>query len=857
VSETTPMMRQYMSIKEQHKDAVLFFRMGDFYEMFRDDAKEVSKLLNLTLTSRQGILMCGIPYHASSNYIGRLLKMGKKVAICEQTEMPPKGKGIAKREVVEIITPGTVVDENYLDKGSNNYLAAIGYINNVINFSYIDLSTGSFYTTLTEFDRGDEFIKSEIFRLSPGEILLQDSLLEEKRFNFLEEGEYFLNKMPDWSFNIYSGEELLKKQFSTNSLKAFGIDDNSAHVLSAGVIIEYINDTAKSLLPHICDIKTYSENDYLALDEATRKNLELVRNLHDGSKHYTLFEVLDQSISPMGTRLIKNWIQHPLKDLNAILYRQERISFFHREQKILQELREALKPVLDLERLCSRVAMDKAHAKNLLAIGTSIKQYKVIKLLLSEIKELELLFYQQEIGEEKLNNLLELLNNSIAPEPSILLTEGRIIRDGYNEELDNLRKIKNNSRQILDEYLEGERQTTGITNLKIKYNRILGYFFDVTKSQLDNIPSHFNRRQSLVGSERFTTERLGEIENEINSASDKIIELEKTLFLKIRDQVKDKLLLLQRVSHFFSNIDCLQSLAYCATVNGYIKPELTLDRETKIIDGRHPVVEVHLPPGEFVPNSLILGSKENSFALITGPNMAGKSTYLRQTALITLMAQIGSFIPVTEGKISVVDRIFCRVGATDNLARGESTFLVEMNETAYILRNSTDKSLIIMDEVGRGTSTEDGLSIAWAVSEYLLDRIRAKTLFATHYHELTELNHNNMVNLSLKVEERGQNILFLKKITPEPSNNSYGIHVASLAGIPTEVILRAKEILTQIEGKKNKISIAKKDSSKEQFNLFDEKDMVISDLNGLNIDNMTPIEALNRISQWKKQLSSS
>ena len=538
MSETTPMMKQYLSIKEQHKDAVLFFRMGDFYEMFRDDAREVSKLLNLTLTKRQGILMCGIPYHASQNYIGRLLKLGRKIAICEQTEMPPKGKGIAKREVVEIITPGTIVDEDFLDKGSNNYLAAVGYDENVINFSYIDLSTGAFYTTLTPLEGGDDFLRSELFRLAPGELILQESLLEKDDFQFLREGSFFLNKMPDWTFDARAGEALLKKQLSLNSLKAFGIEGNSPLVMSPGVILEYIEETAKSLLPHIDSIKVYSESDFLALDEATRKNLELVRNLHDGSRHYTLLEILDHSMTPMGARQLKNWIQHPLKDMDPIMYRQSRVEVLHGDQLLLQKLREDLKPILDLERLTARVAMDKAHGKNLLAIGKSIGQYSLIHDIFEENKKAAELLRDPSISNRELSELTDLLDRAILDEPSILLTEGRIIRDGFNDELDHLRNLKQNSRQILDDYLNEERSSTGINNLKIKYNKIIGYFFDVTKSQLEQVPGHFIRRQSLVGSERYTTDRLAQIETEINNASDKIIELEKELFLEVRSEVK-------------------------------------------------------------------------------------------------------------------------------------------------------------------------------------------------------------------------------------------------------------------------------------------------------------------------------
>lgn len=871
MSDNTPMMKQYISIKEQHKDAVLFFRMGDFYEMFKSDAVEVSRILNLTLTKRNGIQMCGIPYHAASNYIGRLLKAGKKIAICEQTAMPEKGKGIATREVVEIVTPGTVVDENYLDKKNNNYLAALGKIKDTYSFAFLDLSTAEFFVTSFPEDQIIENIRKEIFRISPGEILVQEELLEDKRFRFLQQGDFFLNSIENWRYDLRSSLVILKQHFSTVSMKGFGFTDEDFQLLSAGVLLSYIEETAKSVLPHIRSLKAYSDKDFLSLDEATQKNLELVRNLQNGGSHYTLLEILDESITSMGGRHLRNWILHPLCRVDEIKLRQNRISSLYKDQRNLMSIRDCLKSVSDIERLSARVAMDKAHARDLLSLKSSIQQFGIVLNLASSVKDLlndqsGQIFDNASLGilDQELKPLWHLLERAIQEEPSILLTEGRLIKEEYDAELDRLRTLKNNSRKLLEAYLEEEKKLTGIHNLKIKYNKIIGHFFEVSKGQLSLIPEHFIRRQSLVNAERFSTDKLSSIEVELNNASDNILELEKNLFIEIRASVKEKLAELQAVGLFFAELDSYQSLAYVATVRGYHKPTINENADIRIIMGRHPVVEAHLPPGEFVPNHSLFNQTDRSFSLITGPNMAGKSTYLRQTALLVLMAQIGSFIPAQEAEIGVVDKIFCRVGATDNLARGESTFLVEMNETSNILRNSTDRSLIIMDEVGRGTSTEDGLSIAWAISEYLMEQIGAKTLFATHYHELTQMESPKMINLSLEVREEGEKISFLKRLVESPSNNSYGIHVASLAGIPENVIERAREILRFLENRKKgnhpqegmkPPKETKRSLTRDQFDLFSREELVQSELKGLDLDKTTPLDALNLLARWKKEWS--
>ncbi len=854
------MMRQYKRIKQSHTDSILFFRLGDFYEMFLSDAKEASSILNLTLTKRHNIPMCGIPYHAAHSYISRLLKAGKKIAICEQTRMPENGKGIAEREVVEIITPGTVVDEDFLEKDKNNYLLAAGVIRNKLSISYTDLSTGEFFTSSFDAERTVDILKRELLRLSPGELLIQQSLLEDNNdvARLLDEHNNLLvNRYPDWAFDITNSSELLKKQFKLHSLKGFGISDDDPAVFSCGIILEYIADTSKSLLPHIRKLNILNDRDFLLLDESSLRNLEITGNLQDGSKRYSLLEVLDNTRTAMGARKLKSWLLHPLVNVDEIELRQKRVGALYHNQILLSGINEKLSGILDIERLTSRIAMEKAHAKDLLAIRNSLRSSLKLNTLLAEWKSEEgpgtLPPEIQKTAEE----ILELLKNAIDEDPSTLLTEGRMIKSGFSSELDELKDLRKHSKKILTEYLEKEKEDSGISSMKIRYNKIIGYFIEVTKTNLDHVPSHFIRRQSLVSAERFTTDRLIELETNLNSASDKAVELEKKLFLEIRDYVKNEIETLLGLSSYIAEIDCLSSLAGAATKYGYIKPVVKASGSVEIINGRHPVVEANMPFGEFVPNSLTFKSDNVSFALITGPNMAGKSTYLRQNALIILMAQIGSFIPAESAEIGIVDRIFCRVGASDNLARGESTFMVEMNETANILNSATEKSLVIMDEVGRGTGTNDGLAIAWAVSEYLLNRIKAKTLFATHYHELTLFEHPDLINLSLDVRESGGEIVFLKRIKSGPADASYGIHVAGLAGLPEEVILRASVIQNELENREQNrdISLNTDNFPKETkpSELFSAEDMLLSELSGFNLDNCTPLEALNKISEWQKK----
>ena len=865
MAETTPMMRQWKNLKRDHRDSILFFRLGDFYEMFEDDAREVSGILNLTLTKRHGIPMCGIPYHASHGYIGRLLKAGKKIAVCEQISLPKDGKGIAERKVVEIITPGTVVEEDFLERDRNNYLLSLGKYRNFLSLAYIDLSTAEFTVAALEngTSRGD--LKRELLRLSPREIIVQESLLEDKNCGAVlsELSDVVVNRYPDWSFDLKSSAELLKKQLKTANLKGFGIEDDDPALYACGILLEYLGDTSQSLLPHVKNVILHREENYLGLDESSLKNLEILNNLQDGSRRFTLLDTLNATKTSMGSRKLRNWLIHPLLDPEAISARQDRVAYLYHNQIQLNSIRETLRGLMDLERLSSRIALEKAHAKDLVSVRNTLTGVEELVKSLSDWHVRELLWARSGEEDASLLILRDLLDRSIAEEPSILLTEGNLIRAGFSEELDRLKEMKENSQKILRDYLEEEKGATGISSLKIRYNKIIGYFLEVTKSNLAHVPSHFIRRQSLVGNERFTTDRLIELETNLNNAREKAVDLEKSLFLEVRGQVKERISDLLSAADALSVLDCYASLAYVATRYGYVRPQVDSGRDLHIVDGRHPVVEAHLPQGEFVPNSLTADVPARAFSFITGPNMAGKSTYLRQNALIVLMAQTGSFVPASEARIGCVDKIFCRVGASDNLARGESTFLVEMNETAFILRTATERSLIIMDEVGRGTSTNDGLSIAWAVTEYLVKRVKAKTLFATHYHELTLLKLKGIQNLSLEVVENRGEIIFMKKIQQGPAASSYGIHVAQLAGLPDEVILEARRILEELEIREGEVKSAllqtggrpPQSKAAEQGSLFSKGELLEKEIGGIDLNRTTPLEALNLISRWKQDLS--
>ena len=719
---------------------------------------------------------------------------------------------------------------------------------------------GEFETFAFKEESLKEILSRELVRLDPGEFIIQESILEYNPVieKILNEFKKTINRYPDWYFNLENSRDILKKQFNVDTLKGFGFSDDSPEILSAGVLIEYLLDNFRNLLPHITKLSIYDEGTYMGLDENSLKNLEILKNLQDSSSKYTLFNVLDYTKTSMGSSVLKRWLTAPLRKKKSIEYRHSCVDFFYRNQILLSEIRRYLSSVIDIQRLSSKIALDKANAKNLIGLKNALISIKSIFDMLNEYSEKSVFHY---LNDEKLLDttafIREKIEKSIKEEPSILLNEGNLIKNGYNKELDRLRNIHENSRDILNKYIEDEKNRSNIPNLKIRYNKIIGYFLEVTKSNLKQVPEHFIRRQSLVGAERFTTEKLIDLESELNSAFEKIITLEKELFTSIRGIIKKYIPFLIDISEKISEIDCLQSMAQAATINGYTKPLITDKKDLYIKNARHPVVEAYMGTGEYVPNDINLNKKSN-FILLTGPNMAGKSTYLRQCALIVLMAQAGSFVPAGDAEIGIVDKIFCRVGASDNLARGESTFLVEMSETANILRSATKSSLVIMDEVGRGTSTNDGLSIAWSICEYIISKIMSKTLFATHYHELINLDYPEIENLSMNAVEKEGKLIFLKKVKKGAANKSYGINVAEIAGIPYEVIVRGKEILAKYDN-----PCMKKDTyndetapveTNRQIDLFSSDHLIAQEILSLDIKNLTPLDSLNIINKWQEKL---
>jgi DNA mismatch repair protein MutS len=841
--------------------------------------------------------MCGIPYHAARSYIARLLKLGKKIAVCEQLSEPSKGRGLVEREVVEVITPGTTVDEDFLDKGTSNFLGALAEAAKAVSFSYIDLSTGEFYATSFPPEEAMERFRLELERLQIRELVVQESLFDEYRDlaeAIFGRPDLVVNRWADWLFDSSRSAERLKRQFGTASLKGFGLDGHAPEIVSAGALLDYLDGNAKTLIPHVSSVILYGDAEYVGIDESSQRNLELVRNLRDGDLRFSLLEVMDETRTAMGRRLLKWRILHPLRDLDRINKRLDMVEILYRDQGRLVELRDLLGKTPDLERLCSRLAMDKAHGKDMFSIKNALLSFDRIEETGRDFNfafESAAAASLDKAGAGRLMELRDLLDRGLCEDPSILLTEGNLIREGFNAELDRLKGLRDDGRKLLEEYLEEERKATGITSLKIRYNRLIGYFFEVTKAQLSKVPPRFIRRQGVVMGERFTTDRLAALESDINGASDRIVELEKKLFLEIRERAQGLIPELSAAARRLAELDAAQSLARAATIRRWVRPKVDTLNRLRISEGRHPVVEAHLNQGEFIPNDLVLDGNGISFALITGPNMAGKSTYLRQAALITIMAQGGSFVPALEADIGVVDRIYCRVGASDNLARGESTFLVEMDETAHILRTATRRSLVIMDEVGRGTGTIDGLAIAWAVSEELLDYIKCRTLFATHYHELSMISHPRMANRSMEVLDKQGEIIFLRKLKEGPAAESYGLHVARLAGIPERVLTRAGSILARLKesektfreflpapdkgeappdyagpehaeagragpeygetGHSGPEHAETGRAGPEHGETDGRVRRLIEDLKSLNPDRMTPLEALNRIHAWK------
>lgn len=866
----TPMMQQYIETKKQYSDCILFYRLGDFYEMFFDDAKTVSKELELTLTGKDCGLeerapMCGVPYHAVDNYVTRLVDKGYKVAICDQTEDPKLAKGLVKREVTRIVTPGTNINLQSLEESKNNYLMCIAYFQNKIGVSVADVTTGDFY--MTEVDTLAK-LTDELYKYMPSEIICNDAFIMsgfdlESLKNRLKMAVYSLEP---WYFDDDACRKCLMEHFKVSSLKGLGIDDFPIGMISAGAAMKYLLDTQKTELTHITHITPYLASRFMLIDSATRRNLELTETLREKQKRGSLLWVLDKTKTAMGARQLRNDIEQPLVDIEEINDRLDTIEQLCKNTVSRDEIREYLNPIYDMERLLGKVSYKSANPRDLIAFASSMEMLPHIKTVLRDLDARLLHEIDEQI--DGLEDLCELIKNSICDEPPLLIREGGIIREGFDADIDRLRMAKTEGKNWLAKLEEEDRERTGIKNLKIKYNKVFGYYFEVTNSFKDMVPDDYVRKQTLVNAERYTTPKLKELEDTILNAEDKLNTLEYDMFCKIRDDIASQLERIQKTAKAVARLDVFASLSVVAEQNHYVRPSLNDKGVIDIKDGRHPVVEKMIDHDMFVANDTYLNNGSHCISVITGPNMAGKSTYMRQSALIVLMAQLGSFVPAKSADIGIVDRIFTRVGASDDLASGQSTFMVEMNEVANILRNATPKSLLVLDEIGRGTSTYDGLSIAWAVIEHISNKklLGAKTLFATHYHELTELEGkiSNVNNYCIAVKEKGDDIVFLRKIIKGGADRSYGIQVAKLAGVPDMVIDRAKEIAEQLSDnditqKVQSITVDLKSDRKKPKH-YDDVDMgqmslldtvkdedIINELSEIDISTLTPLDALNTL----------
>jgi DNA mismatch repair protein MutS len=865
MSQMTPMLKQFLGIKKEYPDSILFFRMGDFYEMFLDDAKIASKLLGITLTSRgsfngEKIPMCGVPHHSSKSYIAKLIEKGRKVAICEQTEDPKASKGIVKREVIRIVTPGSVVEDGDVDSKTNLYMAAVAGGQKRYGLAHLDLSTGAFRVTEIE-NRGE--MLDELGRIDPAELLVPENDAPSLERDL---SAYRTEVLLKENYNQGRARALLKEQLSVKSLTGFGCDGMEEGIIAAGAIVHYLRETQKGNPDHIREITTYRLGDFMFLDESTVQNLELFKTMRRQSEQGSLFNILDHTVTAMGSRLLKRWIGYPLIDLHAIRNRLAAVSSFRDDQIYREEIREQLEGINDLERLNGRIALGRANARDLVALKASIDRLPAIKERLSHSSSERLTDIAEKI--DTLQDVGGLIEKAICDEPPVSLKEGGLIKEGYDQELDRLITATRDGKTWIAELAASEQQRTGIPKLKIGYNKVFGYYIEVSKSNASLVPADYIRKQTLVNGERYITEPLKEYEELVLGAEEKRVALELQIFEQIRSQVALENRRIKETGQLIGEVDVLAGLADAGEQNGYICPEVNDGSEIDIVDGRHPVIEQTVRDEDFVPNDIHLDDKEDQVLIITGPNMAGKSTILRQAALTVLMAQMGGFVPASKAVIGLVDRIFTRIGASDDLTKGQSTFMVEMNETANILRHATVKSLVILDEIGRGTSTYDGLSIAWAVSESLHDRDGkgVRTLFATHYHELTDLitTKQRAKNYNVAVKEWNEQIIFLRKLVPGGTSRSYGIQVARIAGFPEGVLERAKEILGNLEGEeldevgRPRMAHSHKTKQSEdlrQLSLFGAKEQKLKKwIQGLEISTMAPLEALIELNRLKEYI---
>ncbi len=864
------MMKQYLDIKEKYKDSILFFRLGDFYEMFFEDAITASKELEIVLTGRdcgqkEKAPMCGVPFHSADTYVSKLIEKGYKVAICEQVEDASKAVGLVKRDVIRVITPGTVIDPSMLDEKKNNYLCCI-YLDKIgYGLAYVDVSTGDFFTTEGEIEDGSiiDSLFDELGKIMPTEIICNDFIYSNEAIavKLRQKLECMINPYHEWAFDFGFAEDSIKRHFSVINLDGLGLRDKRHSIIASGTLIEYLRETQKTSFYHINKITQYSSHNYMVLDVNTRRNLELTETIRGKTKKGSLLWVLDNTSTAMGGRLLKKWIEEPLIDKRSIEYRLSIVEYLVDNMMLINDLKILLKEVYDIERLMSKVVYGTCNARDLIALKNSIRIFPEVKTFLSNTSCKELLDISSEL--DGLEDIHDFIDKSIVDEPPFSIREGGIIKKEYNDEISSLREAALQGKEWLSGLEEQERAKTGIKNLKIGFNKVFGYFIEVSKGNIKYVPDYFIRKQTLANSERYVTPELKEMEDKILGAEDKMVALEYQIFISVRDKIASEVKRIQEAGKIIAMMDALNSLALTALNNNYIKPRINTNGTINIKDGKHPVVEKVLEEGRFVPNDTYLNNDESRVLVITGPNMAGKSTYMRQVALIVLMMQIGSFVPAEEADICIVDRIFTRIGASDDLSQGQSTFMVEMSEVANILNNATHNSLLILDEIGRGTSTYDGLSIAWAVIEFISNpkKIGAKTLFATHYHELTELENkiNGVINYKILVQEKGEDIIFLRKIKKGGADRSYGIEVAKLAGVKSDVINRAYEILQDLEKREeNKseiaISINRKETNENahvpndnlQLDLFNiKRNNLIDKIKSIDIIKLTPIEAIN------------
>ena len=874
----TPMMKMYLETKKQHDDCIIFYRLGDFYEMFFDDATTASKEMEITLTGKSCGLeerapMCGVPYHAVDSYINRLVTKGYKVCIVEQTEDPAQAKGLVKREVVRIVTPGTNLNTAAMDEGRNNYIMSIAYIGGKFGISIADVTTGDYYVTEVTTERN---VVDEINKFMPSEIICNHSfLMSGMDIDDLKDRlSISVFELEEWYFDEEICSDVLKEHFGMVDLAGLGISNMSLGIIASGSLLKYLYETQKNSLSHMTKLIPYSTSTFMILDTSTRRNLELCETLREKQKKGSLLWVLDKTKTAMGARTLRNYIEQPLISKEEIINRQKVIEELNKSMITRDELREYLAPIYDLERLLSKISYRSANPRDLIAFKTSLSMLPHSKNIRMDFKSP--LFKDIYNRLDVLEDITNLISESIMDDPPINIKEGGIIRTGYNEEIDRLRNAKTEGKTWLAEMEASEKESTGIKNLKIKYNKVFGYYIEVSNSFKDQVPDYYVRKQTLTNAERYTTDKLKELEDVIMGAEDKLFSLEYNIFTAIRDEIFNQINRIQQTAKAVAQIDVFASLAFVADRNHYVKPKINEKGVIDIKDGRHPVVEKMMPDNTFIANNTFLDMNNNRLAIITGPNMAGKSTYMRQTALIVLMAQIGSFVPAKYANISICDKIFTRVGASDDLASGQSTFMVEMTEVANILRNATANSLLILDEIGRGTSTFDGLSIAWAVVEHICDKklLGAKTLFATHYHELTELEGTlpGVNNYCISVKEQGDDIVFLRKIVAGGADKSYGIQVAKLAGVPESVLNRAKELVNELSNAditvkakeiaanlqpgNNVLPTMNDDLEAHQMTLFDtvREDDIIKELQEIDLGTMTPIDGLNYLYKLQNQL---